>query len=100
MEENNNNLQIEVKPEIAMGCYSNLAIITHSRSEFILDFAAMLPGMKQPEVGSRILMTPEHAKRLYLALKENIENYESGNGPIDIGEMRGGFPIAPNGAKS
>lgn len=100
MEENNNNLQIEVRPDVAKGNYSNLAIITHSRNEFILDFAAMLPGMKQPEVVSRILMTPEHAKRLFLALQENIEKFESVNGPIDIGEVRGGFPIAPNGAKS
>ena len=62
----NNNLQIEVKPDTIRGNYSNLAVITHSASEFILDFASMLPGMKQPEVISRLIMTPEHAKRLFL----------------------------------
>lgn len=99
MTEENNNLQIEVKPEVAKGYYSNLAIITHSTSEFILDFASMLPGMKQPEVGSRVIMTPEHAKRLFLALKDNIEKYEASNGPIAIGG-KNSFPISPNGTKS
>ena len=98
--EENNNLQIEVKPDIAKGNYSNLAIITHSFSEFILDFASMLPGMTKPEVGSRIIMTPEHAKRLFLALKDNIEKYEVLNGAIRLGGEPRPFPITPNGAKS
>ena len=98
--EENKNLQIEVKPDVAKGNYSNLAIITHSFSEFIIDFASMLPGMVKPEVNSRIVMTPEHAKRLFLALQDNIEKYENSNGPIHIGGEPRPFPITPNGAKS
>ena len=98
--EENKNLQIEVKPDIAKGNYSNLAIITHSYSEFILDFASMLPGMDKPEVSSRIIMTPEHAKRLFLALKDNIEKYENSNGAIRLSGEPRPFPITPNGAKS
>ncbi len=97
--EENNNLQIEVKPDTIRGNYSNLAVITHSASEFILDFASMLPGMKQPEVISRLIMTPEHAKRLFLALNDNIKKYESTHGTINLNEMRP-FPINPNGTKS
>ena len=59
-----NQIQLELKPEIAKGSYSNLAIISHSRSEFIIDFATTLPGLAKPEIGNRIIMTPEHAKRL------------------------------------
>lgn len=97
--EENNNLQIEVKPDTIRGNYSNLAVITHSASEFILDFASMLPGMKQPEVISRLIMTPEHAKRLFLALNDNLKKYESTHGPINLNEMRP-FPITPGGTKS
>jgi len=84
MDNNNENKQvsIEIKPEIARGTYSNLAVITHSPSEFVIDFANMLPGMPKPEVGSRIVMTPEHAKRLLAALTDNINKYESQFGPI------------------
>ena len=98
--EENNNLQIEVKSEVAKGYYSNLAIITHSASEFILDFASMLPGMKQPEVGSRVIMTPEHAKRLFLALKDNLEKYESSHGTVKLDAPGAPFSIPTNGAKS
>ncbi|MBQ1208901.1 MAG: DUF3467 domain-containing protein [Bacteroidales bacterium] len=98
--EENNNLQIEVKSEVAKGYYSNLAIITHSASEFILDFASMLPGMKQPEVGSRVIMTPEHAKRLFLALKDNLEKYESSHGTVQLDAPGAPFSIPTNGAKS
>ena len=66
MEENKNQqpqgLQIELKPEIGVGVYANLALITHSSSDFILDFTCMLPGMQQPQVRSRVVMAPEHAK--------------------------------------
>ena len=63
---NDNGIKIEVKPEVAKGEYSNLAIITHSHTEFILDFASMLPGLPKPEVHSRIIMNPEHAKNAIL----------------------------------
>ena len=92
--DNNNNkpqqLSIEIKPEVAKGHYSNLAIISHSHSEFILDFATSLPGPQKPEVGSRIIMTPEHAKRLLNALADNISKYESQFGQISLGGKQGG----------
>jgi hypothetical protein len=102
---NENGIKIDVKPEVAKGEYSNLAIITHSNSEFILDFASMLPGLAQPEVHSRIIMTPEHAKRLLFALQDNVSKYESQNGPIVLPESnKGTFPLGGfgggNGAKS
>ena len=84
---NEKEVSIELKQEVAKGSYSNLAIITHSRSEFIIDFASMLPGLPKPEVHNRIIMTPEHAKRLFLALQDNLNKYESQNGPIIIGEI-------------
>ena len=108
--DNNDNtkkqLNLDLKPEVAQGTYSNLAIISHSRSEFIIDFAAMLPGLQKPEVRSRILMTPEHCKRLLNALNDNISRYEAQFGPIDLGtapEQKGTFNLgdfAPNGTKS
>lgn len=89
--ENDNKQQIslEVKQEVAKGSYSNLAIITHSHSEFIIDFASMLPGMPKPDISNRIIMTPEHAKRLLSALMDNITKYESHFGPIDMGVRSG-----------
>lgn len=82
--EENKKITLDIKPEIAKGIYSNLAIITHSRSEFVLDFAAMLPGMAKPEVVHRTLMTPDHAKRLLNALQDNIIKYENQFGVIDV----------------
>ena len=64
--------QLELKPEVASGVYSNLALISHSHSDFILDFARILPGMPKPEVCSRVILAPEHAKRLLAALQENV----------------------------
>ena len=81
-------IDIEIRPEVAQGHYANLAIITHSSSEFILDFAQNMPGMPKVQVGSRIVMTPEHAKRLLGALNENIRKYES-----QFGEIR--LPVNP-----
>ena len=77
-------IDIEIKPEVAQGHYANLAIITHSSSEFILDFAQNMPGLPKMQVGSRIIMTPEHAKRLLGALTENIRKYESQFGEIRL----------------
>ena len=97
---NNNTqkqIQLELKPEIARGTYSNLAIITHSHSEFIIDFATMLPGQPKPEVSNRIIMTPEHTKRLLNALMDNITKYESQFGFIDLGMP---MPDFNNGPKS
>ena len=84
MEEQNNNgqLQIELREEVAQGTYANLAIITHSSSEFILDFVRVMPGIPKAGVQSRIIVAPEHAKRLLLALEDNIAKYERVCGPI------------------
>lgn len=67
-----NQLQIELKEEVAQGTYANLAIITHSSSEFVLDFVRVLPGLPKAGVQSRVILAPEHAKRLQRALEENI----------------------------
>ena len=87
MSANNNNsqpqnLQIEMTPDVARGTYSNLAIITHSPTEIILDFAQMLPGVKNANVRERIIMNPIHAKRLLNALAENINKFEQTFGTI------------------
>ena len=71
-ENNNGQLQVELKEEVAQGTYANLAIITHSSSEFIMDFVRVMPGMPKAGVQSRIVLAPEHAKRLLRALEENI----------------------------
>jgi hypothetical protein len=96
MAENNKNpLNIELTDEVAQGNYSNLAIITHSASEFILDFVRVMPGMPKAKVKSRIILTPDHAKRLMAALQDNIAKFEKGHGPIKIGEGNTGTPPFP-----
>lgn len=89
MEENKNpqqqnQFQMGINPEVAEGTYSNLALITHSSSDFILDFATALPGMPQPQIKSRVIMAPEHAKRLLQALQSNVYNYEQTFGKIKM----------------
>ena len=81
---NKNQINIELKEDVAQGTYSNLAIITHSPSEFVIDFVRVMPGIPKANVKSRIILTPEHAKRLMLALQENILKFESLHGPINI----------------
>ena len=90
---NNNQLQIELSEEIAQGMYSNLAVITHSSSEFVLDFIRVMPGIPKANVKARIILTPEHAKRLLLALQDNIQKFESVNGSIK--NVRGHDPFLP-----
>lgn len=75
-------LNIELSEEVAQGIYSNLAVITHSSSEFVVDFVRIMPGIPKANVKSRIILTPEHAKRLLLALQDNIKKYEAVNGQI------------------
>jgi hypothetical protein len=86
MEEQNkdNQMQIELSEEIAEGIFSNLAIITHSNTEFVVDFIRVMPGVPKAKVKSRIILTPEHAKRVAFALMENIEKYEAINGRIKV----------------
>jgi hypothetical protein len=91
-----NQISIELKEDIAQGIYSNLAIITHSPSEFIVDFVRIMPGVPKAEVKSRIILTPEHAKRLLMALKDNVAKYEATNGPIRQAEGQGEMVIPMN----
>ena len=77
-----NQLDIELNDEVAQGTYSNLAVITHSSAEFVLDFVRIMPGVPKAQVKSRIILTPEHAKRLLRALDDNINKYEAVNGVI------------------
>jgi hypothetical protein len=93
-----NQLNIELSDEVAEGIYSNLAIITHSPSEFIVDFIKMMPGVPKAKVKSRIILTPQHAKRLYKALKDNVSKYEAIHGEIkdtEQGEMQFNFGVPP-----
>jgi hypothetical protein len=82
-----NQLNIELSEEVADGVYSNLAIITHSNSEFVLDFVRVMPGVPKAKVKSRILLTPQHAKRLMRALADNVQKFEAVHGPIRESEM-------------
>ncbi len=91
---NKNQINIELNEEIAQGKYSNLAIITHSSSEFVVDFVRVMPGVPKAQVNSRIILTPEHAKRLMLALQDNIKKFESLHGPIKNIETSGN-PMLP-----
>lgn len=80
-------LNIELTEEVAEGIYSNLAIISHSNSEFVLDFIKVMPGLPKAKVKSRIMMTPQHAKRLMRALQDNIAKFESMHGGIKDAEQ-------------
>ncbi|MBR4999571.1 MAG: DUF3467 domain-containing protein [Rikenellaceae bacterium] len=77
-------LTIELTKEVGEGNYANLTVITHSTSEFILDFVRVMPGLEKAPVKSRIILTPEHAKRLLMSLNENISKYEQIFGEIKI----------------
>src|SRR5476651_1184212 len=81
-EQPNNQLNIEISEEVAEGAYANLAIITHSHAEFVIDFVNVMPGTPKSKVKSRIILTPQHAKRFMKALEENIGRFEVANGPI------------------
>lgn len=78
-----NQLNIELSEEVAEGVYSNLVMLAHSSEEFILDFIRVMPGVPKARVKSRIIVTPQHAKRLLHALAENIDRYEQSHGEID-----------------
>ncbi len=91
-----NQLQIELDKETAQGEYSNLAIITHSPAEFILDFAQVLPGLPKANVKSRIIMTPSHAKTLLMILQDNVRKFEEKYGEIKMAKPGGkgfGFKV-------
>jgi hypothetical protein len=88
-----NQINIELTEEIAEGIYSNLAMIAHSNSEFVIDFIRLMPGVPKAKVKARIVVTPEHAKRFLLALKDNIDKYEAAFGPIKRTEDMPKFPM-------
>ncbi|RAU83881.1 DUF3467 domain-containing protein [Pontibacter arcticus] len=92
-EDQQNQINIELTEEIAEGEYSNLAMIAHSSSEFVIDFIRLMPGLPKAKVKSRIIITPEHAKRLASALADNIQKYESSFGEIKYAKDTPSFPI-------
>jgi hypothetical protein len=99
--ENNQQLNIELTEDVAEGIYSNLAVITHSNSEFVIDFITVMPGVPKARVKSRIILTPQHAKRLMKALKENVTRFEALNGAIVDADFPGAnaFPMNFGGPK-
>ena len=90
-------LNIELNEDIAQGTYSNLAVITHSSSEFVIDFVRIMPGITKANVQSRIILTPEHAKRLLMALQDNLKKYESVHGQVKIKSGGTNVPAMPFG---
>ena len=91
--ENQNQINIELTDEVAEGIYSNLAMIAHSNSEFVIDFIRMMPGVPKAKVKARVIVTPEHAKRLLFALQDNIRKYEETFGTIKQHQEQGTFPM-------
>ena len=88
-----NQISIELPEDISEGIYANLAMIAHSNSEFVIDFIRLMPGVPKAKVKSRIVIAPEHAKRLLHALNENIKKYEDNFGAIKKSEETPRFPI-------
>jgi len=87
-----NQLNIELPEEIAEGIYANLAIISHSHSEFVVDFIRMMPNVPKAKVKARVILTPQHAKRLMRALADNIKKFENQFGTIDETDQNVSFP--------
>lgn len=94
--DNKKELKIELSPEVATGLYSNLAVISHSAQEFYVDFVSVAPNMPQAKVLSRIIMTPENAKNLLFALRDNVAKYEQTFGEITHKAPKGGQTDIPN----
>ena len=84
MDKKKNQINVELKENVASGSYSNLVIVNFSGTEFVFDFASVMPGLEKAKVNSRIILTPQHAKRLYNILGENIKKYESKSGEIKV----------------
>jgi hypothetical protein len=95
-----NQINIELPEEVAEGIYSNLAIISHSNAEFIVDFVRMVPNVPKAKVKSRIILTPQHAKRLLRALAENVKKFEGQHGAIKEIEQAPPFPMNFNTPKA
>jgi hypothetical protein len=88
-----NQINIELSEEVAEGTYANLVMIAHSNSEFVLDFIKLMPGVPKARVKSRIILTPEHAKRMLNALTENLDKFEANNGSIKQNQEAPRFPL-------
>lgn len=88
-----NQINIELSEEVAEGQYVNLAMIAHSSSEFVVDFIRMMPGVPKAKVKSRVVLTPEHAKRLLAALSDNVKKYEEQHGMIKQSDDAIKFPM-------
>ena len=104
MEKDKNQIQqtgIDITPDVAGGTYSNLAMVSHSPADFVVDFLCLLTGMPRPLVKSRIVMAPEHAKRLLIALNDNVKKYENMFGEIQLAQnqapMINAFDKMPKG---
>lgn len=87
-----NQMNIELSEEVSEGIYSNLAIISHSHSEFVVDFIRMMPNLPKAKVKARVILTPQHAKRMLKAMAENVKKYEAQFGKIDEPNA----PVYPN----
>ena len=96
--EQQKELNIELTPDVADGTYANFAVISHSPSEFVLDFVCILPGLPKAQVKSRIILTPEHTKRLMGALQDNILKYEATHGKVKFNEATMTLPMSFGGS--
>ena len=99
MEEQKNQINIELTEDISEGTYANLAVISHSQSEFVFDFIRVVPNVPKAKVKSRVIMNPQHAKRLMRALMDNINKYEQQFGKMDEPEQVS-FPMNFNTPKA
>ena len=95
-----NQINIELPEEVAEGIYSNLAIISHSNAEFVVDFVRMVPNVPKAKVKARVILTPQHAKRLLRALADNVKKFEGQHGPIKEIEQAPPFPMNFNTPKA
>lgn len=92
-EKKSNQINIELSEEVSEGIYSNLVMIAHSNSEFVMDFIRIMPNVPKAKVKARMIITPEHAKRLLKALDENVRKYEAAFGEIKQSEEAHRFPM-------
>lgn len=100
MEQKKTQINIELPEEIGEGIYSNLAVISHSNMEFVIDFIRVAPGVQKAKVKSRVIVTPQHAKRFLRALKENIEKFEAVFGQIKEIDVPYAIPLDFGGPKA
>lgn len=99
-EEQNQAFNIEIPEEVVEGVYSNLAVVMHSQSEFVLDFVRLIPGRQSAKVKSRVILTPDNVKRLVRVLQQNVYNYEQENGVIQLPEDLQEADGYPQGAQA